>query len=64
MTGTTSSTFLPPGELPATFRVLYSVLPHKRERAVQVWGAERVRDNLDVALAEMDQYLSSLPTRE
>jgi hypothetical protein len=56
-------TFLPAGvPLPPTFRVLYSVLgPRSRERGIALWGEERVRDELDVALAEMDVYLGTLP---
>jgi hypothetical protein len=53
-------TFLPPVALPPTFRVLYSVLPQRWDRAVELWGADALRDDLDVALAEMDRYISEL----
>jgi hypothetical protein len=56
-------TFLPAGvPLPPSFRVLYSVLgPHSRDRGTALWGEDRIRDDLDVALAERDGYLGSLP---
>jgi hypothetical protein len=53
-------TFAPRIELPPTFRVLYSVLPHRWDDAKKLWGAAALRDNLDVALAEMDQYIGQL----
>lgn len=52
--------FLPSIILPDDFRVLYSVLPRRKARALELWGKGLVRDNLDVALAEMDRYLLSL----
>jgi len=54
--------FLPSIVLPDDFKVLYSVLPHYKERALELWGRGLVRDNLEVALAEMDHYLLSLST--
>ena len=55
-------TFLPLRELlPPTFRVLYTVLgPRSRKRGIALWGEDRVRDDPDVAMAEMDEYLGSL----
>lgn len=54
-------TFLPSVDLPSTFSVLYSVLPYRWDRGVQLWG-DLVRENLDLALEETDRYLLSLDT--
>ncbi len=58
-------TFLPASiEWPDTFRVLYEIHrnPVNPGRAKELWGEDRVRGPEDRdALAEMDEYLRSLP---
>ncbi len=58
-------TYLPASiQWPETFRVLYQVAPNRYEWAVQVWGEDRVRIEVNDIVYEMDQYLSSLPPSE
>jgi|GEM_PF-5781838 len=55
-------TFLPASiDWPDTFRVIYVTMPKGYDRAVELWGEENVRKNHREAMAEMDEYLSSLP---
>lgn len=52
--------FVPPSAENANLPVLYSVMPNYWERAKQLWG-DAVREDLDSALAEADEYLRQLP---
>lgn len=57
-------TFLPASiDWPDTFRVLYEIHrdPVRAEQAQELWGEDRVRGPGTKPVAEMDEYLRSLP---